>query len=303
MDRIRLIIREAIDDFLKKENQANIDPHKMIFISYGTEKYDPKKTREVVADTSYFQNHPDEKTDKVIYSADSLRFNKPRGGLWASPLSSKLGWGEWCASEDFNVKSLNSHFMFKIKRNAKIYIIDTIEDLKKLEIPTHRDSLYPIQLDFSILLKEGYDGVFATENAVVSLRNEALGSWDVESICIFNTNIVIPYDGDAFETAVAHNPLDITNKEDYKSLDDEYTFIDDNGHFNTEYDKNGFTGPTNKKNMQINRDLELYGNQNINADMSKFFKGRHPGILAQMKGNSKDGKIARRFNGTIKSGM
>ena len=38
--------------------------------------------------------------------------------------------------------------------------------------------------------------------------------------------------------------------------------------------------------------------------MGQFFKGgKHPAISAQGHGNSKETKLARKFDGTIKSGM
>ena len=54
---------------------------------------------------------------------------------------------------------------------------------------------------------------------------------------------------------------------------------------------------------QINKSYELYGNRNIDSDSSKLFNGEHPGILAQGHGNNKNTKLARKYNGTIKSGI
>ena len=59
----------------------------------------------------------------------------------------------------------------------------------------------------------------------------------------------------------------------------------------------------NEKEKQINKTYELYGNQNIKSDSSELFNGEHPGILAQGHGNNKKTKLARKYNGTIKSGL
>ena len=128
-----------------------------------------------------------------------------------------------------------------------------------------------------------------TYNAIYSLKYgfdniNGLDTWDVESICIFNPDIIIPIEENAFDKA----KIDMHEKEpEY----DEYTY---------------YFGDSNKddrKYLQMKSDYDKYSNQNINSDMSKFFNGKHPGISAQKHGNNKDTKLARRFNGTIKSGL
>ncbi len=53
-------------------------------------------------------------------------------------------------------------------------------------------------INFKQLLDNNYDGIYASENAVVTLRYidndniQDLSSWDVESLCVFNPNAIIP---------------------------------------------------------------------------------------------------------------
>lgn len=149
----------------------------IVWITYGSDAFDPSRF-------------------KVPQPCNSVA-NKPLNGLWACPLNSRYGWEAWCREEGFKTARLNSSFTFKLKPDAKIYVIDNLDDL--INISTyHYFSEWLI--DVNRLLSEGYDGIYATENAI-KLRDcyktprgtvEGLGCWDAESICIFNPNVIIP---------------------------------------------------------------------------------------------------------------
>ena len=150
----------------------------IIWITYGSDAFDPSRFKA-----------PQLCSNSIV--------NKPLNGLWACPLNSRYGWEAWCRKEDFKTAQLNSSFTFKLKPGAKIYVIDNLDDL--INISTyHYFSEWLI--DVNRLLSEGYDGIYATENAI-KLRDcyksprgtvEGLGCWDVESICVFNPNVIIP---------------------------------------------------------------------------------------------------------------
>lgn len=145
-------------------------------------------------------------------------------------------------------------------------------------------------IDFQLLIDMHFDGIFVTYNAINSLKYglknvNGLDSWDVESLCVFNPNIIIPIDENAFDKA----KVDMHEKE--PNYDNEY-----------EYDF-GQNSKLDRKYLQMKSDYDKYSNQNVKSDMSSFFNGKHPGISAQLHGNNKDSKLARRFNGTIKSGL
>ena len=81
----------------------NSDIYKIIFVSYGLDNFDKGLFKEPTFD---------------------MDINKPRGGFWGSPINSDSSWGEWCKNNEFNIKSLDKHILFKVKKGSKICIID-----------------------------------------------------------------------------------------------------------------------------------------------------------------------------------
>ena len=258
---LRQIVAESVRQYLSESRNplSNI-----IWIAYGTDKFDSKQSRPV-----------------DFYSLPCRTNNKPYGGVWASPLESKWGWADFCDSEEFRLRTLDTHYLFKLSPDAKIYVIDTFEDLKRVSTRyIQQDLSYGI--DFPEL-GDKYNGIYVTYNAARTLRypgNGILGlqAWDVESICIWDDDVIIPIEEDAFEKASV-------NKHEKPAYDDEEI-------------------SNSRKNLQMASDYDKYGNRNINKNMGQFFKGgKHPAISAQGHGNSKETKLARKFDGTIKSGM
>lgn len=248
-----------------------MDLKNKIFISYGTDKYDPSRIKPIEVDSKWGRVH-----------------NKPHGGLWASPVDSSFSWGDFCNREAFNLKSLNKHFIFKLKPESKICIIDNIDDLVKYSSFDNYLGMHTLYIKKIVSL---FDGLYVSDNAVVELRHidlklrlNSLDSWDIESICIWNPDIVEPIEENAFEKASHHK----YEKPLYNSDEEEYYWDFDN--------------LNDRKKLQIDADFERYRNTNV-EDSRNLFKGEHPALLAQKHGNSKDAKLARKFNGTIKSGM
>ena len=254
--------------------------HDTIFISYGTNKFDVNQMRNINKDIN--------SREMMV----SLSRNKPLGGLWASPLCSDRSWGEWCSNNNFRLETLSTHFLFKIKKNSNIYVIDNIDDLIKIsDYYTPKIGKRCINIPY---LLDNYDGIFVTSSAVHKLRilddylMSDLYSWDVESICIWNKNIIIPIEENAFDKASIEN---YSGKKSYIE-----TFYDDEGEMNNKV-------TNSRKKLQMDNDFIKYANQNVNHDMAEYFNGEHPAILSQLHGNNKKTKQARKFNGTIKSGM
>jgi len=127
-----------------------------------------------------------------------MPFVKPRGGLWTSTYHSRgkfaSDWVEWCYYEMPEWIYPNA-FLLDIKEDARIYIIDTFEDLEQLL------NLYPSNLVdkignilssmFALIdwesVSEDYDGVNLTRNGQIRTRfsRPSLYGWDSESTLWF----------------------------------------------------------------------------------------------------------------------
>ena len=200
--------------------------------------------------------------------SDWPRFNKPDGGLWACPIDSARGWKEFTKNKpDLNLDNLYA-FYFKLSPNAKIYSINTLNDLEKISTKSYKfDNSFDEsrRIDFEKLIKNGYDGIYVSENALNNLEGErekypekrivdgsltdlkygeintipgtngliGLYGWDVESICVFNPDVIEPIsEGDADDiNYVRFGDLEYTPEKGLKSQDwlndDEYAEWDD----------------------------------------------------------------------------
>jgi hypothetical protein len=205
----------------------------IVFVAYLPEKFDMKKFK------------------GIEYDWQIQMVNKCRNGLWASPIDSNLGWEQWCKAEDFTsaIDKMKYSFFFKLRPGAKIYPIDNINDLKKISTAYQRDDKGRVRgkqkkIDFISLLAKGYDGIYASENAVRTLRNtfnsemDELYTWDVESICIFNPNVIIPIGEDELMNKMVKYS-DVGNYDDglnsYKFNDEHWYDQNDNPNRVTHY--------------------------------------------------------------------
>ena len=193
----RIILTE--DKFRKLMNETRFS-NDMLFVSYLPSEYDPKKFKSI-------------ETDYNILSS-----NKCRYGLWACPVGNEFGWKEFCEEYDFD-KIGNNKFTFKLAPNAKIYEIDNADDLKRVSTADVVDNLGRVRrgkkkINFKGLIANGYDGIYASEKAVTELRFyydeniDNLYNWDLEQICIFNPNVIIPISNETVE-------INVNRMEDY----------------------------------------------------------------------------------------
>ncbi len=114
---------------------------------------------------------------------------KPRGGLWTStyhpaPARYASDWVEWCATNEPSWLG-GSRYLIEISSDAKIYIIDNLDDLKALTIrfQAFHNTLNPSsRLNWKKIAKE-YDGIHLTEKGETDTRYSipSLHGWDVES--------------------------------------------------------------------------------------------------------------------------
>lgn len=122
-------------------------------------------------------------------------FNKPLGGLWASPVDSPYTWEQWCLDNNFNYTIgedkyfQGEQFRFKLKDNARLLSITSAKQLD--ELPQIKNDLtsniYKI-LDFK-KLEEEYDAI----EVLISMDHQLywdLYGWDVDSIVVMNPDVI-----------------------------------------------------------------------------------------------------------------
>ena len=96
---------------------------------------------------------------------------------------------------------MRDKFLFKLSPDSKIYVIDNTEDLDAISAFGFDNNGWKT-IDFRRLLDDGYDGLYITEYATGIHDNsntmlKGLELWDVESICVFNKDVIIPIDDES----------------------------------------------------------------------------------------------------------
>ena len=146
----------------------------MEFIHYGSEHFSKKMFKE------------------PVYDGDRVRcLNKPSKGFWGSPVNAKHSWRDFCLSEEFDVSSLDKHFKFKIKESARVLKVLNIKDLFSLYRKYGVIGEYGRRaLNWKKIVKE-YDAMLLLiPDDFDLLYRLNLTSWDVDSIVVFNPDIV-----------------------------------------------------------------------------------------------------------------
>lgn len=150
------------------------------FIHYGSDRFDPLCFTK-------------------IQNRELSVINKPHGGLWASPVTSKFGWIDWCKSEGYFIKDdQTKSFTFKLREDAKVLIIDSKTDISN--IPTLSvgfDWAMSENIDFEQLSKQ-YDAIFLTEEALsldicscFTPKQINFYGWDCESLLVLNQSCIL----------------------------------------------------------------------------------------------------------------
>ena len=132
--------------------------------------------------------------DKELFNPikNSSWQNKPRGGLWSSPIDSERGWRNWCEGEGFRLDKLNDHFTFTIKDTARVLRIDNKDNLDDIPI-LHKDrSVFPNEYDYYLDFKKitkDYDAILFDLTSDPRLYWSMYG-WDVDTLLVLNPDIV-----------------------------------------------------------------------------------------------------------------
>ena len=125
---------------------------------------------------------------------DNMRtfgLNKPIGGVWASSYTPNKEYvSEW---HNFLVNEMDKNpsfgTVFKLKKDAKVYQIHTLEDLIKLPF---KKSTWREELDFN-KIKTLYDGIYLSSEGQWNTRLTQpynLYGWDVETLLILNYDCI-----------------------------------------------------------------------------------------------------------------
>jgi len=144
----------------------------------------------------YGSNHFNRKMLKrnVERGGSESFLNKPKNSLWGSPIESKNSWKNFCEREEFRLDTLKFYFKFKLNSSAKVLIINEHNTHMLNKYLVRRGSFCMIEIDWSRIAKD-YDAFVVTfpENWKKYMDFEDkynLHAWDVDSICVFNPNVV-----------------------------------------------------------------------------------------------------------------
>lgn len=119
---------------------------------------------------------------------------KPLGGFWASPVDSERSWKEFC-ERDGVACDMTKSFTFSLSENARVLSINSVDDLAKLPVDTKGPNSLCLALgldpipDFEELAKN-FDAIEVSISSDGRLYDKLYG-WDVDSICIFNPEVIV----------------------------------------------------------------------------------------------------------------
>ena len=91
----------------------------MIYVHYGHNKYDE---------------------DQFVPIQNFIKWVKPNGGLWASPVESPHGWKNWNETSNYMQCDEKNSFKFKLKADTKVLVLDSLESLQRL-VPDGKSSI------------------------------------------------------------------------------------------------------------------------------------------------------------------
>ena len=141
------------------------------YIHYGGNRFFPKQFRQI-------KNRP--------------YFNKPYGGLWASPVDAEYGWKQWTEDNNFGVRNESDSFKFTILDGCEILHIRRKDDLDMLPVTTGKDvmDLTSIRcLDFERIRDSGFVAIELHLSQNWELYWDLYG-WDCDCILVLNPDAI-----------------------------------------------------------------------------------------------------------------
>lgn len=134
--------------------------------------------------------------EKIMPIRNRECFNKPYGGLWASPVDSEYGWKAWCEDSGFRECDEKNSFTFSLSPDANIYYIRSVEAANNLpraqskyDMPETPFSMI-MGVDFESMVRDGVDAIFYEQSVCPQLYWKLYG-WDCDCILVMNLDIVI----------------------------------------------------------------------------------------------------------------
>ena len=134
---------------------------------------------------------------------NKMGFNKPNFGFWGCQYTEgqETAWEQWCSTEMPEWLENKEKFDFTLAENARVLTIDSLEDMKAVAKDYTKVFIPGMDLMNCIdweTLSTVYDAVIWTANGVEECRYQegALSTEyiDIESICIFNPDVVVAID-------------------------------------------------------------------------------------------------------------
>lgn len=140
---------------------------------------------------------------------------KPCGGLWASSVTSRDGWREFCVGEGFHTYTLDKCTGFHLRPEVRVFEISSVQDAERLKKSFRLEcpGIPLAAIDYESV-KKHYDAVEITRmnNGVYY----AMLPWDCESIAVLNPDM-IEIDGKDIELAKEHKAEALRMLRDYNS--------------------------------------------------------------------------------------
>ncbi len=153
----------------------------MEYIHYGHSKFDPNRWNDV-------------------HGSEGGFFNKPDGGLWASPADAEFGWQRWCERESFLTQRLKKNFRFRLSPDARIleltpgnvWELPGDSELRE-RLGWYREERGVLRnvvgIDFE-KLAEDYDVLVCSISKYPDLYMMLYG-WDCDSILVLNKEVIV----------------------------------------------------------------------------------------------------------------
>lgn len=204
---------DFVYELLKKNNIDNNVFHERICIGWNVLdacSIPPNKKKEYRAKNAIITNKKfltvgiNDIKEQLFQPIKNIEYsNKPSGGLWSSPYNEdseyKSDWLRFCIQEDFSTDKINHGVLFTLKKDSRICVINSMEDLEKIyqlyKGNGIEESLFLQKtLNFEKLASD-YDAIYLTDEGQWETRfprDGMLGKginlygWDVETLLVLN---------------------------------------------------------------------------------------------------------------------